>query len=71
MASPDPNPTKERPSFTQFLKKTKQKGVACEGPECVVATTPQRRGRKSNVRASESSECKYLSRFVLSFCLAL
>ncbi|KAI1072570.1 hypothetical protein LB507_002881 [Fusarium sp. FIESC RH6] len=56
MASSDPNPTKERPSFTQFLKKTKQKGTACEGPECVVATTPQRRGRKSNVRASESSE---------------
>lgn len=50
----------DRPSFTDFLKKTKEKGSTCEGSECA---TPQRRGRKSKSRASEgegvSSQCKY------------
>ncbi|KAF4456463.1 bzip-type transcription factor [Fusarium austroafricanum] len=45
----------ERPSFTEFLKKTKQKvaGTPCEGPECA---TPQRRGRKSRGSVAVSSE---------------
>ncbi|CVK93097.1 hypothetical protein LB506_002427 [Fusarium annulatum] len=45
----------ERPSFTEFLKKTKQKvaGTPCEGPDCA---TPQRRGRKSRGSVGMSSE---------------
>ncbi|EWG48249.1 hypothetical protein FVEG_08089 [Fusarium verticillioides 7600] len=45
----------KRPSFTEFLKKTKQKvaGTPCEGPDC---PTPQRRGRKSRGSVGMSSE---------------
>ncbi|KAF4498082.1 alanine racemase [Fusarium agapanthi] len=45
----------ERPSFTEFLNKTKQKvaGTPCEGPDC---PTPQRRGRKSRGSVGMSSE---------------
>ncbi|RGP62867.1 bzip-type transcription factor [Fusarium longipes] len=54
MANSNSNPTEGRPSFTQFLQKTKQKETICEGPEC--AATPQRRGRKSRASEAVSSE---------------
>ncbi|KAF5020630.1 hypothetical protein F66182_7337 [Fusarium sp. NRRL 66182] len=44
----------KKPSFTDFLKKSKQKGSVCEGSECV--TPQQRRARKSRTSEVVSSE---------------
>ncbi|KAI1053158.1 hypothetical protein LB505_010331 [Fusarium chuoi] len=60
----------ERPSFTEFLKQTKQKvaGTPCEGPDCA---TPQRRGRKSRGSVGMSSELKLHPRNLASLLLQL
>ncbi|KAJ4268212.1 hypothetical protein NW762_002274 [Fusarium torreyae] len=54
----NPNTIDDRPSFTDFLKKAKQKDGVCEGPECATPAsaptpTPQRRGRKQKSRESD------------------